>query len=435
MAIADGRNIITPQPPSEDMMSIPGFINDYVDFILSVSVYQNKSMAFAGALSMMAHLMGRNVKDVYDSRTNLYVLGLAQSGAGKDSPRKVNKRLATAVNISKNLGDTLASREGLEDALEFTPTMLYQTDEVDSLMQGFASGKDARMNNLMSGLMSLYTASCNSLKKRRLASKGPVDTEIMAPHLTIFGTAIPNNYYSSLCEKMLSNGFLARNIVIEDVSTRTFNESETLATDQIPEHLLEQAQFWAEFNTAGMVEIMMPDPMVMTHTPKAKILSKASQDMFSAKWDDGKAKSDTVLTSVWARAWENANKLAMIYAGSRDYKNPVITEDAVLWAEKFVDTCCERMVYQASSHVFENTHDKHVKKVFSILSGIGDKSCSSLGMSNACSKRDLLRKIHGLKVRDLDDVLSHMESSEIIMRADGGRTIFLQTLSPETTDN
>jgi hypothetical protein len=54
-------------------------------------------MAFAGALALQATLAGRKVRDPGDNRTNIYILGLAHSSAGKDRPRKINAEILHTI--------------------------------------------------------------------------------------------------------------------------------------------------------------------------------------------------------------------------------------------------------------------------------------------------------------------------------------------------
>ena len=75
------------------LLRVNGFINEVMDYTLKSAPYPNIAMAFCGALAVQAYLCGRKVRDECDKRTNLYLLGLAHSSAGKDWPRKVNTRI------------------------------------------------------------------------------------------------------------------------------------------------------------------------------------------------------------------------------------------------------------------------------------------------------------------------------------------------------
>ena len=86
-------------------------------------------------LTLQAFLACRKVRDPSDIRTNLYLLGLAHSASGKDFPRKLNNKILHSVGLANCLGERFASGEGVQDALFQTPAMLFQTDEIDGLLQ------------------------------------------------------------------------------------------------------------------------------------------------------------------------------------------------------------------------------------------------------------------------------------------------------------
>ena len=56
--------------------------------------------------ALQAFLAGRRVRDSGDNRTNVYLLGLAHSAAGKDWPRKVNTRIVHEVGHLLGLTNT-----------------------------------------------------------------------------------------------------------------------------------------------------------------------------------------------------------------------------------------------------------------------------------------------------------------------------------------
>src|SRR5690606_21858593 len=96
-----------PMPP--ELLRMPGFVSEVVDYCLMTAQYPNPAMAFAGALSLLAFLAGRKVRASGDNRTNIYLLGLAHSAAGKDWPRKVNTRIVHEVGMANCLGERFAS--------------------------------------------------------------------------------------------------------------------------------------------------------------------------------------------------------------------------------------------------------------------------------------------------------------------------------------
>ena len=148
-----------PGPIPDELLRIPGFVSEVMDICLDSAPYPNTVMAFSGALALQAFLAGRKVRDPGDNRTNIYLLGLAHSAAGKDWPRKIKSRIAHAAGLANCLGDRFASGEGVQDALLLSPSMLFQTDEIDGMLQVINKAKDARFENVMGTLLTLYSSS------------------------------------------------------------------------------------------------------------------------------------------------------------------------------------------------------------------------------------------------------------------------------------
>ena len=97
-------NFVNPGSIPEDLAYVPGFVEDLVNWTLYQSHSPNRTLAFAGALAMLAHLSGRTFSDASGTRTNLYVIALAPSGSGKESPRSMNNLLANYAHAMVTLG-------------------------------------------------------------------------------------------------------------------------------------------------------------------------------------------------------------------------------------------------------------------------------------------------------------------------------------------
>jgi hypothetical protein len=155
------------------------------------SALSEYSAGFCGALALQALLAGRKVRDEADNRTNIYLLALAFSAVGKDWPRKLNASILHRVGLVNGLGDKFASGEGIQDALFLNPSMLFQTDEVDGLLQSINKAHDARHENILGTLLTMYSAANSIYPMRRKAGKeqpGVIDQ----PCLVVYGTAITN---------------------------------------------------------------------------------------------------------------------------------------------------------------------------------------------------------------------------------------------------
>jgi len=351
-----------PGPLSGEPLRVPGFVGELMDFCLATAPYPNPVMAFCGALAVQSFLAGRKVRDSGDNRTNLYLLGLAYSSAGKDWPRRINTRLLYEVGLGHCVGDKFASGEGLQDALFLNPAMLFQTDEIDGMLQSINKSKDGRQESLMGTLLTMYTSSASVYPMRRKAGNenpGAIDQ----PSMTIFGTAVPTHYYQALSSRMLSNGFFARMIVLE-AGVRGGGQEPSIR--DLPPRLIETARWWADYQPGerrGNLLNIHPVPAIVPQTDDAKALLVETRRSAEVEYNKAEANRDEVGTTVWGRVSENVRKLALIHTISQDHQNPTIGRSAVAWASAFVQHQTKRMLFMASQHVAEGEFDAECLKL------------------------------------------------------------------------
>jgi hypothetical protein len=358
--------IFDPGPLPEELLRVPGFVSEVMDHCLATAPYPNVVMAFAGALALQAVLAGRKVRDPGNNRTNLYLLGLAHSSAGKEHPRKINIEVLHAVGLAEQIGGRFASGEGVQDALFGEPCMLFQTDEIDGMLQSINKAKDARHENIMGTLLTMYSAANSIFPMRRKAGKespGAIDQ----PCLVVFGTAIPNHYYEALSERMLTNGFFARMIILES-GKRSEGQEPTI--EPPPPRVLEAARWWAEFRSGtGNLENWHPVPRVIPFTEEASDILVETRREAEAEYAKAEASGDTVGTAVWGRVTEHARKLALIHAVSENRAHPEIGKTAAQWGQSFVMHQARRMLFMTQAHVAANPFHAECLKFLDKLRG------------------------------------------------------------------
>ena len=342
-----------PGPMPLELMRIPGFVSEVMDLCLATAPYPNHVMAFSGALALQAFLAGRKVRDPGDNRTNLYLLGLAHSAAGKDWPRKLNTRILFEIGAAGCLGERFSSGEGVQDALYLSPSMLFQTDEIDGILQSMNRSKDGRYESLMSTLLTMYSTANSVYPMRRKAGKeapGAIDQ----PSLVVYGTAIPNHYYEALSERMLTNGFFARMIILECGERGSGQEPKVL---DIPERVIATARWWNDYKPGtGNLQSWHPIPTIVSQDEEGRDVLVEARLEAEREYNRAERKNDPVGTTVWGRVSEQMRKLALLYAISENHREPVITKSAADWAARFVTHQVRRMLFMAGNHVAENSY-------------------------------------------------------------------------------
>jgi hypothetical protein len=350
-SVAQANSYPDPGPLPADLLRIPGFVSEVMDHCLETAPYPNAALAFCGALSLQAVLAGRKVRDPADNRTNIYLLALAYSSVGKDWPRKINTHIMHRVGMVTALGEKFASGEGIQDSLFLTPSMLFQTDEIDGLLQSINKARDARHENIMGTLLTMYSSANSIYPMRRKAGKeapGVIDQ----PCLVVYGTAIPTHYYDSLSERMLTNGFFARMLIVES-GPRAVGQEPGIINP--PASIIETARWWSEFNPgSGNLEAFHPQPIIVAADEEARGLLAAARRTSELEYVNSETRGDPVGTTVWGRVPEQVRKLALLYAVSANHQSPVIDAAAVRWATAFMLHQTRRMLFMAHNHVAEN---------------------------------------------------------------------------------
>jgi hypothetical protein len=354
-----------PGPTPEHLLHVPGFIDEVMAYTLQTAPYPERTLAFCGALALQALLAGRKVRDEADNRTNLYVLGLANSGAGKDYPRKVNQRVLVEVGLADCLGNAFASGEGIEDRLFLQPAALYQVDEMDGLLLRVNQAKDARHEQIVNILLQMYS-SANSVYVMR-AKANRERAVIDQPCLCLFGTAVPKHFYEVLSARMMTNGFLARMLILESQKRGRGRE---VSLRPIPATVLETARWWAEFRPGakpGNLADWHPCPLLVEQTSEAISVLDGCRGRADDEYTRAEERGDQAGMAIWARAFEKARRLALLYACSANPQQARVDGTAAAWACDFVAHQTRRMLFMAGCHASESDFDAMRKRLLEVL--------------------------------------------------------------------
>ena len=386
-----------PGPLPDKLVKVPGFVNDVMNLSLDTAPYPNHVLAFTGALAFLAFLVGRKVKDKRDNRSNLYLIALADSGTGKDHPRKVNFNLAFMIGLANCMGDTFTSGAAIEDALFIHPSMFFQTDEFDCIFNTMKYNKDNNAETINEKLLKLYGAS-NSLypirKKAVARLKNSGDqievNHIVNPSLIVMGTAIPRYFYESLSRRVLENGLVARCIFVE-AGSRGKGQMQKPVTPS--DSLLRAAKYLVNLDLGGNLSHENPRPLVISETPEATRKIIELQTYCDGQYDFYHKRHEASAMALWARTHEKICKLALLHGISSNVYQPMITEKSVDWAFKFVEHLTKRMLFMADSYVYENVFDEKCQKVVRLMRQNGGDQKHSLLLKHTRESLDMFKRI------------------------------------------
>ena len=414
----------------ERLLRVPGFIDEYVDCAMASAPRPNRVISFCSALAFLSYAAGRKIVSDRNTLPNIYLIALANSGVGKDHPRKVAMTLAVETGLAGGLAEDFKSGSGLEDALFLRPSILFQRDEIDTLFKILKMAKEENAETLMGRLLNIYGSSNGSIKLRNLSMARPEllrmkkDMQangreedaaplVLNPYLTVFGTAVPQFFFEALDRRMLANGMVARCLIL-DAGRRGPRQRSAFIT--IPESLKEAVRTIRDYrgnDTGNLCGVTRPSMRLLTATDGANRMLDEIDERHDALYNECAERRDLVPMAFWARATEKVIKLAMLYAISSNVKDPVITEEGVAWAEEFVRFLTEQALFMAQRYSYENPFDEKCQKVIRQLTDAPD------GLDHST----LLKRSHESKETFQQIMDTLLESGTVAMEvtATGGR--------------
>jgi predicted transcriptional regulator len=231
-----------------------------------------------------------------------------------------------------------------------------------------------------------------NLRHKALRKEKELPPTIDQPHLVIFGTAIPSHFYDSLSEKFLTNGLLARMVVLE---AGRRGKGQSPPPKNTPTKILATAKWWATFNpAAGNLSQVHPGPRTVQSTDEAKTLMADGRAEVEEYYGASEDAGDSVGAAIWGRVIEHARKLALIYAVSENPQQPLIGKEAVTWAHRFAIHQARRMLFMTQAYVSSNPFDAAGLKILRILRATKTGAMTHTTLLNAMKiDTDVLQRI------------------------------------------
>ncbi|MBL0926221.1 MAG: DUF3987 domain-containing protein [Phycisphaerales bacterium] len=394
-AVVDRPRSERPPDPGafpDHLLHVPGFIEQVVAYNLATATRPQPVLALAAAICLQAVLAARKVRDERGNRTNVYCVGVAPSGAGKDNARKVNKNILFAADLVAHEGnEDLASDAGLITAVETEPAVLFQIDEFGRFLRTIGDPKKApHLFNVLTALMKLYSSADTVFRGKAYADKKR-NKVVDQPCVSVYGTTVPEHFFESLTADSLSDGFIARLLVFESAETPARQRAKALS---VPEPLKQAAEWWGAQQPGGNLFKEHPKPIVVETTQQAGEVF----DALASTVDAELGKPDETGRSLWARAEEKACRLALIYACSANAEKPVIDANAASWACDLSAYLTRRMLYIAHEWVADGVFDARQKRVVRVVRKAGGK----------ISRSELCRKTQWLTQRERQEVIDNL---------------------------
>lgn len=387
----------------EDLLRVPGLIGELIDWNLSTAYKPQPELALAAAIALMATITGRKVEDDFGTRTNLYALGVCESGGGKEHARKCNKELLRLAGLESLIGpEGIGSHAGLVSTMNVKPPVrLLQIDEIGRVLKTVQNPeRSPHLYHIVTVFMKLFTSS-NSLYVGDAYADVKKVVELPQPHCVMYATTVPKSFLESLTRESLSDGFVSRLLVFE--ASNSDPDPRKAPKQAPPEGLIEAVAWWGAYNPGGNLSAEVPQPRTIGTEACEAIFA----DLETAVRAKRKLEEDA---SLWTRAIEKARKLALIYTLSADREAPEVTSEAAEWACRLVTHLTERLEHLAEKWVSDGVFDGQQNLILRHLTRAGERGLT---------KSELCVKTRSMRPRERMEVIQALLDSGQIVAEQG----------------
>lgn len=397
-------------------MDLTGPIGDTVRWIVASSIRPQPELALLNVLAAMGAVFGRRYASPWDTRTNVYIVGIAGTGSGKDHSRKQIKKLLAAANLQDYMaGDSIVSGAGLLRGLSAQPAQILHLDEFGMLLRAITDERGAtHMKAAAKAMTELFSASGSVFHGGHYAGTEAKPVIIDHPHMCIYGTSALSTYREALSRAAIASGELNRFLVLPAADDLP-KLSRTVQDVAPPDRLVSA---WATFGApvapgqgnlvgVGGRSAAPPKPILVRWD---NVLDRVHDigDRADEVVRDNRSRG---LSGVWTRYREQVLKLAMISAIARNPLLPVLEDGDLDFAEAVVWASCEYVMHLAKDHIADNQTERDANAVLEFLRSAGS------GSDGWVSKTDLSRAFRGLsgKARGalLDDLINVQDAVEL----------------------
>lgn len=348
-----------PKEPEIEPMPRPiGLLDEIASFMDRTAMQRQPELAIAAAISTLGTLLGRKVRDELGNRTNLYCVGLAGTGQGKNAPRS---RLLEILRGSHHTGftDDVTSESALISLLKNDPSSVWCCDEFGKFL-GHVIGnqRSTFMAQIGDAALKLYSLAGGLYTKNYADSKRNV--KIDQPCLNIFGTSTPSTFFNALTSASTDDGFLPRLLVFEGQDQVEFNDD--AVAEPVPDSIIKKTrkiQAYKPPSTGGDIE----------HTPTIIKRSSAAKERF-IEFRNWCSKQDH---NLWTRAAENACRLSLIHAVSRtcEIEGTSIEEVDMQWAVETSKSLTLGFIRQCERYLSDTEHEARQKEFLAFIKDRG----------------------------------------------------------------
>jgi len=366
---------VPPFPVQDFESDLTGLLREATLFIDESANMRSEQGAFGAAVAALGVLMGRMVEIAETGlRTNIYVIGTAESGAGKSSAMGAMSKMMARCGVDDRLaGSDFTSGSAILKEVSSHVPQLFNVDEFgDVIRRVLAPRAASHERDIGRILKDLYSAASGTYRGKAYATQDRQD--IVEPHLCVYGVSTHEAFWESIDGRSFNDGLRARFVMIPMGATETQTPDQgraAMVADMIT-NLIDACKSGG--NLGGFVcQAVKFDPGIWETWMQDRSLFQRHAERASRMKLPG-------APSIIQRICENGMKVAMISALGRQPVGPTITAedynlglDVAHWSAIYMIAAIDRYYVENASH-------RDLNRVMEFIEARGAAGCKRSDM-------------------------------------------------------
>ena len=392
----------------DSLLRLPkdGAMYEFAKYAQSINSRDSWALSVTSAISWYACCTGRMVMDETGTKTNIYMVTLAPSSGGKQAPQDAIKAVFDRTTNPDIIGGKVTSDSAIGSLLRDNPNTLCIWDEYGLFMQKTKGGVQATINDVM---LDLWGAANSRYRLKAYADKDR-DITICQPCFSIAGYSTADHFWAGMNRMHLRDGFAGRLMVI-DTGPKAPRKSKRFSYP--PQKLIDRTQFWISKGSTPLTEAGI------TNNPEPEIIEidENAKAVFNELWEEVESHSSDEEQSIWGRAPEKAQKLALIRTLDRHPSEWIVQREDAEWGVQWAMHTSEYMLAEGRKRLgIDGSFDQIKTEVFSALK-------QKLGK---CGYKELLKRV-GCSQQRYDSVIKTLVTTGQVklIKSGGGKVVYL----------
>ena len=420
ITIAPVKETSLPEIPAH-LLTIPSVLGQAVDWINHNARKPQPVLAVQAALAFGATVMGRRYVAKGGIVPSLYLLNVAESGAGKEDARRAVERLLDASGLERLIGNSgYSSAAGVLSALIQKPSHFTAIDEFGMMLEQAKNSGNNNGASVISQIMTVYGQMNDVLRPMGYSthglSKESVDAmearKVIKPALSLIGLTTPESFFNAVGSAGIKNGFLNRFITViseQGYQVTRFNEQTPAPFDVV--NWAQDAANNATGNLSGVEATHDLEPLitVIDVSIEARNLYRQFEEELVVRISPLRAEG---LHEMMTRLSEMAMRIALIVCVSNG--ESVITAAHYAWARDYVDIHSQRMIAAIRELISDSVNEAVEKDIIRVIQKAINDGKQGLTMSQiARVSRKFSAIAHGQREQVINWLVKHEQLAMI----------------------